>query len=34
MEPFILAFAISWILIFVYFLSLLKTYAEFNKRLM
>ncbi|MCC4769092.1 CcmD family protein [Methanosarcina sp. DH2] len=34
MEPFILAFAISWVLIFVYLLSLLKNYAEFNKRLM
>lgn len=34
MEPFILAFAISWIFIFSYLLSLLKKHAEFNKRLM
>ncbi|WP_082089069.1 CcmD family protein [Methanosarcina siciliae] len=34
MEPFILAFAISWILIVAYFLSLIRKYAGLNKRLM
>ncbi|MFA7035549.1 MULTISPECIES: CcmD family protein [Methanosarcina] len=34
MEPSILAFAVSWILIFAYLLSLFRTYAELNKRLM
>ncbi|MGV8076431.1 MAG: CcmD family protein [Methanosarcina sp.] len=34
MEPFILAFVISWLLIFAYLLLLLRTHSELNKKLM